>query len=58
MYVDSGNGLVCNVSINQTRQLVMKLEDRLLLAFAVTIFGGALALAVVAVVEVVSSVIG
>ena len=58
MCIDFGNGLVCNVSINQTRYLAMKLEDRLLLAFAVSIFGGALALAVVAVVEVVSPVIG
>ena len=36
----------------------MNLEDRLLLAFAVSVFGGALALAVVAVVEVASSVLG
>lgn len=36
----------------------MNLEDRLLLAFAVSVFGGALALAVVAAVEVIASVIG
>lgn len=36
----------------------MDLEDRLLLAFAVSVFGGALALAVVATVEVITSVIG
>ena len=36
----------------------MNLEASVILAFAVTVFGGALALAVVAEVEVVSSVIG
>ena len=58
MCIYFGKGLVCNVSINQTRYLAMKLEDRLLLAFAVSIFGGALALAVVAAAEVITSVIG
>ena len=35
----------------------MNLEDRLLLAFAVSAFGGALALAVVAATEVIASVL-
>lgn len=36
----------------------MNLEARVILAFAVTVFGGALALAVVAAVEVITSVLG
>lgn len=36
----------------------MNLEDRVILAFAVSVFGGALALAVVAAAEVIASVIG
>ena len=58
MCVDISNCLVCNVPINQTRQLAMNLEDRILIAFAISVFGGALALAVVATVQVIASVIG
>lgn len=36
----------------------MSMSDRILLAFVVSIFGGALALAVVAAAEVITSVIG
>ena len=36
----------------------MNLEDRILIAFAISVFGGALALAVVAAAEVIASVIG
>lgn len=36
----------------------MNLEDRVILAFAVSVFSGALALAVVATVQVIASVIG
>ena len=36
----------------------MNLEDRVILTFAVSVFGGALALAVVAVATVVTSIIG
>ena len=36
----------------------MNLEDRILIAFAISVFGGALALAVAAAVEVITAIIG
>lgn len=51
--------LVCEIVTTSTsEELAMNLEASVILAFAVTVFGGALALAVVAASEVIASVIG
>ena len=51
--------MVCEIVTTSTNEeLAMNLEARVILAFAVTVFGGALALAVVAASEVIASVIG